>query len=93
MNRGISMTSQNQNDSSLTLNQRKFAEMVVTSQHISDDLDPETIVKRKLTLYLTAYYLAERFNQLENAHFKGEISSDRYQELLQQLKDDKFGDW
>jgi len=63
------------------------------SQNIPNDLDPETIVKQKLTLYLSAYYLAERFNKLEGAHFEGEISTDHYQKLMQQLKDDKFGDW
>ena len=87
------MDSQKQDNNNLKLDQRKFAEMVVASHQVSDGLDPEAIVKRKLTLYLTAYYLAERFNNLEDAHFKGEITNDHYQELLQQLKDDKFGDW
>jgi len=87
------MANQGKDDGNLTLDQRKFAEMVVMSQNIPNDLDPETIVKQKLTLYLSAYYLAERFNKLEGAHFEGEISTDHYQKLMQQLKDDKFGDW
>ncbi|WP_047999884.1 hypothetical protein [Lactiplantibacillus herbarum] len=87
------MANQGKDDGNLTLDKRKFAEMVVMSQNIPNDLDPETIVKQKLTLYLSAYYLAERFNKLEGAHFEGEISTDHYQKLMQQLKDDKFGDW
>lgn len=87
------MANENQSDNNLKLDQRKFAEMVVASHRVSDELDPDAIVKRKLTLYLTAYYLAERFNKLEDAHFKGEITNDHYQKLLQELKDDKFGDW
>lgn len=77
----------------LSLDRRKFAEMVVSSHQVSDDLDPEAIVKRKLTLYLSAYYLADRFNKLENAHFEGALNSERYQKLLNELKDEKFGDW
>ncbi|CAM3067255.1 hypothetical protein [Lactiplantibacillus plajomi] len=66
----------------LKLDQRKFADMIVKSHQVSDDLDPEAIVKRKLTLYLTAYYLAEKFNKLEDAHFQGKITDDHYQKLL-----------
>nr|WP_234002730.1 hypothetical protein [Lactobacillus sp. CBA3605] len=80
-------------DNNLALNRHKFAEMVVNSHRVSDDLDPEAIVKRKLTLYLTAYYMAERFNKLEDGHFHGEMGTAHYQKLLQQLKDEKFGDW
>lgn len=87
------MASQDLDNNNLKLEPRKFAEMIVASHTVSDGMDPEAIVKRKLTLYLTAYYLAERFNKLEDAHFKGAITGDHYQELLKELKDDKFGDW
>lgn len=40
----------------LRLNPKQAANLVVGLHQVPDDKDPETIVKRKLTLYLTAYY-------------------------------------
>ncbi|KRO17186.1 hypothetical protein [Lacticaseibacillus saniviri] len=79
----------------LHLDQKKFAELVVGSHQVSDELDPEAIVKRKLTLYLTAYYMAERFNGLQDETFTDgtEPTSASYRALLKQLQDEKFGDW
>ncbi|ETY72455.1 hypothetical protein [Lactiplantibacillus fabifermentans] len=87
------MANEHEDDCNLSLDRRKFAEMVVSSHQVSDELDPEAIVKRKLTLYLSAYYMADRFNKLEDAHFQGGMSSAHYQKLLNELKDEKFGDW
>jgi len=87
------MATEEKDSCNLSLDPRKFAEMVISSHQVSDDLDPEAIVKRKLTLYLSAYYLADRFNKLENAHFEGALDSKHYQQLLNELKDEKFGDW
>lgn len=79
----------------LQLDPHKFAQLVIKSHQVSDELDPEAIVKRKLTLYLTAYYLAERFNHLEMQNFGNGSKSEkeRYQALLAQMADEKFGDW
>jgi hypothetical protein len=79
----------------LQLDPHKFAELVINSHQVSDDLDPEAIVKRKLTLYLTAYYLAERFDQLETQEFGSGYNGDKekYQALLAQMANEKFGDW
>lgn len=59
------MTTQSSDDN-LKLDQKEFAKMIVNSHRVSDELDPEAIVKRKLTIYLTAYYLAEKFNNLQD---------------------------
>lgn len=48
------------------LEPEKFAELVVSSHQIHSE-DYEEIAKKKLTLYLTALTLAERFNTLESA--------------------------
>ncbi|MCI1986163.1 MAG: hypothetical protein LKJ69_09610 [Lactobacillus sp.] len=80
-------------DDDLRLNPRDFAQLVIGSHQVSDELDPEAIVKRKLTLYLTAYYLAERFNSLQAQDLGAEDKQKQYQELLQQLADTKFSDW
>lgn len=87
------MTTQSSDDN-LKLDQKEFAKMIVNSHRVSDELDPEAIVKRKLTIYLTAYYLAEKFNNLQDETFTSGLStSQEYQQLLQQLQDTKFGDW
>lgn len=80
-------------DDDLRLNPRDFAQLVISSHQVSDDLDPEAIVKRKLTLYLTAYYLAERFNQLQGQDLGAGNEQAQYRQLLQQLEDTKFSDW
>jgi len=78
----------------LKLDQKEFAKMIASSHQVSDELDPETIVKRKLTIYLTAYYLAEKFNDLQAQSLNGEKPSNQdYQQLLKQLQETKFGDW
>ncbi len=70
----------------LRLNPKQFANLVVESHQVPDDKDPETIVKRKLTLYLTAYYLAERFNELQQTTLSYAPSRKNYQELLKSSK-------
>lgn len=77
----------------LRLDPRKFAQLVVKSHQVSDHQDPEAIVKRKLTLFLTAYYLAERFNQLQNTTFSENPNREEYKALLKKLEEQRFSDW
>ena len=77
----------------LRLNPKQFANLVVESHQVPDDKDPETIVKRKLTLYLTAYYLAERFNELQQTTLSHAPSRKNYKELLKKLEEERFQDW
>ncbi|GAF41932.1 hypothetical protein FC83_GL002203 [Agrilactobacillus composti DSM 18527 = JCM 14202] len=74
------------------LDPKKFANLVVSSHDVSDDLSPEKIVKRKLTLYLTALMIAERFNQLENRDLRN-LPKDDYHKLIGELEDETFEDW
>ncbi|MCD2256103.1 hypothetical protein ACNAN0_02150 [Agrilactobacillus fermenti] len=69
-----------------------FAKMVVNSHQVSDDQDPEAIVKRKLTLYLTAIVIAEKFNRLEMQDL-GSLDKESYNSLIEQLSERTFNDW
>lgn len=82
----------NENNEYIKLDPKEFAKMVVTTHEVSDSLDPEAIVKRKLTLYLTAMIVAEKFNHLEQASFKN-IDHETYEKLMSQLADETFMDW
>lgn len=77
----------------LRLNPKQFANLVVGSHQVPDDKDPETIVKQKLTLYLTAYYLAERFNELQEETLSHSPSRENFNQLLKKLEEERFQDW
>ena len=77
----------------LRLNPKQFANLVVGSHQVPDDKNPEKIVKRKLTLYLTAYYLAERFNELQEETLSHSPSRENFNQLLKKLEDERFQDW
>ncbi|WP_332239109.1 hypothetical protein [Sporolactobacillus sp. KGMB 08714] len=58
----------------MEIDPRRFAELIIQSQP-SHGNDPEKIVKEKLTLYLVAEMLAEKFNELEAQMLHGDPSS------------------
>ncbi|GBG95883.1 hypothetical protein LFYK43_23420 [Ligilactobacillus salitolerans] len=80
------------NEGKILLDPEKFAEMIVASHTVSDDLDAEVIVKRKLTIYLNAILIAERFNSLEKRDLTDE-DCDSVMELVKKLSSKKFQDW
>ncbi|WP_270333255.1 hypothetical protein [Ligilactobacillus acidipiscis] len=86
------MDAGNYKDGKILLNPEKFAEMIVSSHQVSDDLEPEKIIKRKLTIYLTAILIAEKFNKLENRDLsKSDCNS--IDALVKKLSTKKFEDW
>ncbi|PLC31982.1 hypothetical protein, partial [Lacticaseibacillus rhamnosus] len=60
----------------LRLNPKQFANLGVGSHPILDVKDLETIVKRKLTLYLTAYFLEQQLNDLQETSLIHRLSSE-----------------
>ncbi|PFN96372.1 hypothetical protein COJ85_24605 [Bacillus sp. AFS076308] len=64
----------------LTIDAEKFAYTVVSSHHVENEM-PEDIAKKQLTLYLTAYWLAERFNKLEAQSFEN-MERSGYEEFI-----------
>ncbi|MFD1672071.1 hypothetical protein ACFQ5M_08185 [Agrilactobacillus yilanensis] len=83
-----------QNNQPITLNPKEFAEMIVSSHQVSDTLDPEAIVKRKLTIYLTALMIAEKFNSLEKKNLDlNNVDHETYQKMIDQLSGNTFTDW
>ncbi|MEH7546711.1 MULTISPECIES: hypothetical protein [Bacillaceae] len=67
----------------MKIDAEKFAYTVISSQNVESDL-PEEIAKNKLTIFLTSYWLAERFNQLEAQSFENMERKD-YEDLLLKL--------
>ncbi|KAF1305401.1 hypothetical protein IV487_00960 [Enterococcus saccharolyticus] len=66
----------------------KFAYQFMNSlQHNGEKVEMEKAAKESLAAYLTAYYLAQRFNHLENTFFEEDhqrpISA--YQRILSEL--------
>jgi len=71
-------------NSKMKIDAKKFAYSVISSQNIESDL-VEEIAKKKLTLYLTAYWLAEKFNNLEAQTFRN-INKKDYEDLMVKLQ-------
>jgi len=71
-------------NSKMKIDAKKFAYSVISSQNIESDL-VEEIAKKKLTLYLTAYWLAEKFNNLEAQNFRN-INKKDYEDLMVKLQ-------
>ncbi|MBT2729524.1 hypothetical protein J7E63_21780 [Bacillus sp. ISL-75] len=67
----------------LTIDAEKFAYTVLSSHHVESGV-PEDIAKKQLTLYLTAYWLAERFNKLEAQSFEN-MERSGYEEFMLKL--------
>ncbi|MEH7415863.1 hypothetical protein V7266_11335 [Neobacillus drentensis] len=70
-------------NSKMKIDAKKFAYTVISSQNIESNLEEE-IAKKKLTLYLTAYWLAEKFNNLEAQSFRNMNRKD-YEDLMVKL--------
>jgi hypothetical protein len=70
-------------NSKMKIDAKKFAYTVISSQNIESDV-VEEIAKKKLTLYLTAFWLAERFNNLEAQSFRNMNRKD-YEDLMVKL--------
>ena len=70
-------------NSKMKIDSKKFAYSVIESQSIDSDV-VEDIAKKKLTLYLTAYWLAEKFNTLEAQSFRNMNKKD-YEDLMVKL--------
>ena len=75
-------------DEKLTIDPAKFAETVILSQKCSGDNDEE-IAKANLTLYITAYMLAEKFNRLENRAFFNKDNIE-FQKIIKNIIDIGF---
>ena len=71
-------------NSKMKLDAKKFAYSVISSHNIESDV-VEDIAKKKLTLYLTAYWLAEKFNNLEAQSFRNMNKKD-YEDLMVKLQ-------
>jgi hypothetical protein len=70
-------------DKKMKINPEKFAYTVISSRNVESN-SPEEIAKKQLTLYLTAYWLAEKFNQLETQSFKS-MEKKEYEDLMMKL--------
>ncbi|MED4226284.1 hypothetical protein [Neobacillus cucumis] len=70
-------------DKKMKINPEKFAYTVILSQNVESNL-PEEIVKKQLTLYLSAYWLAEKFNQMEAQSFEN-MERREYEDLMVKL--------
>jgi hypothetical protein len=70
-------------DKQMKIDAEKFAYTVISSHHVEGDA-LEEIAKKQLTLYLTAYGLAERFNKLETQSFDT-INKKDYEDLMLKL--------
>lgn len=72
----------------IEIDPKEFAYAVI-SNYVVDSEDDEVVSKKKLSRYLVAYYLADRFNQLE----KGQVNlskSNELKKLLAMLGTNKF---
>ena len=71
----------------IQLDPDKFAYQVMTSVPIKDfeNKDPERIAKDRLTQYLSAYYLATRFNLYELDRFDNISTEKAYPSLSEVL--------
>lgn len=70
-------------DKKMKINPEKFAYTVISSRNVESN-SPEEIAKKQLTLYLTVYWLAEKFNQLETQSFKS-MEKKEYEDLMMKL--------
>ncbi|MBM7654973.1 hypothetical protein [Neobacillus cucumis] len=70
-------------DKKMKINPEKFAYTVISSQNVESNL-PEEIVKKQLTLYLSAYWLVEKFNQMEAQSFEN-MERREYEDLMVKL--------
>lgn len=77
------MDKKDKKDKKVKINPEKFAYKVISSQNVESNL-PEEIAKKKLSLYLTAYWLAEKFNHLEAQSFKN-MERKEYDDLMVKL--------
>lgn len=75
-------------DEKLNIDPAKFAEIVVLSQKCDGNNDEE-IAKANLTLYITAYMLAEKFNKLENRAFFNKDNTE-FQKIIKNIIDIGF---
>ncbi|MBM7654978.1 hypothetical protein [Neobacillus cucumis] len=73
----------NKNEKKMKINAEKFAYTVVSSRNVEGDM-PEEIAKKQLTLYLSAYWLAEKFNSLETQSFQN-MKRKEYEDLMMKL--------
>ena len=67
------MTSEN--DTPLTIDPKNFAKLVVADLKFEAAENPQTISKQALIQYLSAYYLADQFNQYETEIFQKDGAS------------------
>lgn len=67
----------------MKINAEKFAYAVISSQSYENMLS-EDIAKQQLTLYLSAYWLAEKFNDLESQSFKN-MEKHEYERLMEKI--------
>ena len=70
-------------DKQMKIDAEKFAYTVISSHH-AEGATMEEMAKKQLTLYLTSYWLAERFNDLEAQSFDN-INRKEYEELMLKL--------
>ncbi|MBU5266735.1 hypothetical protein [Virgibacillus proomii] len=68
----------------IKLDPKEFANLVI-SNYQSSSKEFEVIAKEHLTLYLTAYMLIERFNELEKENLYG-VSMEEFNRRLDKLK-------
>lgn len=68
----------------INLDPETFAYAVLNTRK-TDETDSEKITKEALTLYLTAFSLAERFNQLESEQFDATKNID-FKQLFMSLQ-------
>lgn len=59
----------------IDIDPKEFAYAVIGNYQV-DSEDDEMVSKKKLSRYLTAYYLADKFNQLEQDQFNLSKSND-----------------
>ncbi|GAF40762.1 hypothetical protein FC83_GL002817 [Agrilactobacillus composti DSM 18527 = JCM 14202] len=64
-----------ENDTPLTIDPQNFAKLVVADLNFKADENPQAISKRALIQYLSAYYLADQFNQYETEIFQKDGAS------------------
>ncbi|MCI1857571.1 MAG: hypothetical protein LKI94_08875 [Sporolactobacillus sp.] len=72
-------------DDFIQLDKTDFAKLVVMSMPGSKSTDPEKIAKEKLTLFLVAYVLAGKFNELELQYSTKGKKGKNFSEFLSRL--------